>query len=81
MEASMKVKLSIDYAKENSKGSFQVMEQQLLSGFQNQFDEYSPVIRPTGTEEFTVYGGKKEVKNTIEEILLQTWEGADDWFI
>ncbi|HDZ2217349.1 TPA: DinI-like family protein, partial [Klebsiella pneumoniae] len=29
----------------------------------------------------TVYGGKKEVKNTIEEILLQTWESADDWFI
>ncbi|HIH9915667.1 TPA: DinI-like family protein, partial [Klebsiella pneumoniae] len=27
------------------------------------------------------YGGKKEVKNTIEEILLQTWESADDWFI
>ncbi|HIE9547500.1 TPA: DinI-like family protein [Klebsiella variicola subsp. variicola] len=77
----MKVKLSIDYTKKISKGSVQVMEQQLLSGFQNQFGEYSLVIRRTGTEGFTVYGGKKEVKNTIEEILLQTWESADDWFI
>ncbi|EOX6070420.1 DinI-like family protein [Klebsiella pneumoniae] len=77
----MKVKLSIDYTKKISKVSVQVMEQQLLSGFQNQFGEYSLVIRRTGTEGFTVYGGKKEVKNTIEEILLQTWESADDWFI
>lgn len=46
-----------------------MMEQQLLSGFQNQFGEYSLVIRRTGTEGFTVYGGKKEVKNKIEEIL------------
>ncbi|AXS14781.1 DNA damage-inducible protein I [Klebsiella pneumoniae] len=77
----MKVKLSIDYTKKIFKGSVQVMEQQLLSGFQNQFGEYSLVIRRTGTEGFTVYGGKKEVKNKIEEILLQTWKSADDWFI
>ncbi|CNH07506.1 DinI family protein [Yersinia thracica] len=28
----------------------------------------------------TVPGGAGEDKNTVEEILQDTWESADDWF-
>ncbi|MFB4930336.1 DinI-like family protein, partial [Enterobacter hormaechei subsp. xiangfangensis] len=27
-----------------------------------------------------VYGGEKDAKKTVEGILQETWESADDWF-
>lgn len=44
-----------------------MMEQQLLSGFQNQFGEYSLVLGRAGTEEFTVYGGKKRLRTRLRK--------------
>ncbi|RBO21783.1 DinI-like family protein [Enterobacter ludwigii] len=76
----MKVELTIDRTKELPKGAVPALEKELLKRRQNQFDECSLVIRRTGSDGISVYGGEKEAKKKIEEILQQTWESADDWF-
>ncbi|EOG8100802.1 DinI-like family protein [Enterobacter ludwigii] len=76
----MKVELTIDRIKELPKGSVPALEKELLKRLQNQFDECSLVIRRAGSDGLSVYGGEKEAKKKVEEILQQTWESADDWF-
>ncbi|MEP8771188.1 MULTISPECIES: DinI-like family protein [Enterobacter] len=76
----MKVELTIDRTKELPKGAVPALEKELLKRLQNQFDECSLVIRRTNSDGISVYGGEKEAKKKIEEILQQTWESADDWF-
>lgn len=76
----MKVELTIDRTKEIPKGAVPALEKELLKRLQNQFDDCSLVIRRAGSDGLSVYGGEKEVKKTVEEILQQTWESADDWF-
>jgi hypothetical protein len=76
----MKVELNIDRTKELPKGALPALEKELLKRLQNQFDECSLVIRRAGSDGLSVYGGEKEAKKKVEEILQQTWESADDWF-
>lgn len=76
----MKAEITIDHTKEHPKGALPVLETELLKRLQNHFDVCSLVIRRAGSDGLSVYGGEKEVKKKIEEILQQTWESADDWF-
>ncbi|KLP33455.1 DinI-like family protein [Enterobacter ludwigii] len=76
----MKVELTIDRTKELPKGVVPALEKELLKRLQNQFDECSLVIRRAGSDGLSVYGGEKDAKKKVEEILQQTWESADDWF-
>ncbi|MCK7325108.1 DinI-like family protein [Enterobacter roggenkampii] len=76
----MKVELTIDRTKDLPKGAVSALEKELLKRLQNQFDECSLVIRRAGSDGLSVYGGEKEAKKKVEEILQQTWESADDWF-
>jgi len=77
-EAIMKVELTIDCTKELPKAAVPALEKELLKRLQNQFDDCSLVIRRAGSDGLSVYGGEKEVKKTVEEILQKTWESADD---
>lgn len=76
----MKVELTIDRTKELPKGAVPTLEKELLKRLKNQFDDCSLVICRAGSDGLSVYGGEKEVKKTVEEILQQTWESANDWF-
>ncbi|MBM3071683.1 DinI-like family protein [Enterobacter sp. RHBSTW-00994] len=76
----MKVELTIDRTKELPKGAVPALEKELLKRLQEQFDDCSLVIRRTGSDGLSVFGGEKEAKKKVEEILQQTWESADDWF-
>ncbi|MHA1019783.1 DinI-like family protein [Enterobacter mori] len=76
----MKVELTIDRTKELPKGAVPALERELLKRLQNQFDECSLVIRRAGSDGLSVFGGEKEAKKKVEEILQETWESADDWF-
>ncbi len=38
-------------------------------------------MRYAGSNNLSVIGGAKEDKERISEILQETWESADDWFI
>ncbi|HDR2471495.1 TPA: DinI family protein [Enterobacter soli] len=76
----MKVELTIDRNVELPKGAVPALEKGLLKRLQCQFDECSLVIRRSGSDGLSVSGVEKEVKKTVEEILQQTRESADDWF-
>lgn len=78
--AAMKVELTIDRTKELPKGAIPALEKEFLNRLQSQFDECSLVIRRAGSDGLSVFGGEKETKKKVEEILQQTWESADDWF-
>lgn len=76
----MKVELTIDRTKELPEGAVPALERELLKRFRSQFDESSLIVRRGGSDGLSVYGGEKEAKKKVEEILQQTWESADDWF-
>ena len=76
----MKVELTIDCTKELPKGAVPALEKELLKRLLNRFDECSLVIRRAGSDGLSIYGGEKEAKKKVEEILQQTWESVDDWF-
>lgn len=76
----MKVELTIDRTKELPEGAVPALERELLKRLQSQFDECCLIVRRAGSDGLSVYGGEKEAKKKVEEILLQTWESADDWF-
>ncbi|SAA61858.1 DinI-like family protein [Enterobacter roggenkampii] len=76
----MKVELTIDRTKELPKGALPALEKELLKRLQGQFEDCSLVIRRAGSDGLSVYGGEKEAKKTVEGILQDTWESADDWF-
>ena len=45
-------------------------------------DNENPVtVRYSTANNLSVIGGAKEDKERISEILQETWESADDWFI
>ncbi|AVU50248.1 DinI-like family protein [Enterobacter hormaechei] len=76
----MKVELTIDRTKELPEGAVPALERELLKRLQSQFDECCLIVRRAGSDGLSVYGGEKEAKKKVEEILQQTWESADDWF-
>ncbi|MCM7806776.1 DinI-like family protein [Enterobacter kobei] len=76
----MKVELTIDRTKELPEGAVPALERELLKRLQSQFDECCLIVRRSGSDGLSVYGGEKEAKKKVEEILQQTWESADDWF-
>ncbi|GFM09056.1 MULTISPECIES: DinI-like family protein [Enterobacter] len=76
----MKVELTIDRTKELPEGAVPALERELLKRLQSQFEECSLIVRRAGSDGLSVYGGEKEAKKKVEEILQQTWESADDWF-
>ncbi|MFV7520334.1 DinI-like family protein [Enterobacter quasiroggenkampii] len=76
----MKVELTIDRTKELPEGAVPALERELLKRLQSQFEECCLIVRREGSDGLSVYGGEKEAKKKVEEILQQTWESADDWF-
>lgn len=76
----MKVELTIDRTKKLPEGALSALQKELSKRLQNEFEDCSVTIRRAGMDGLSVYGGEKEVKKKIEEILQQTWESADDWF-
>lgn len=76
----MKVELTIDRTKKLPDGAVPALEKELLKRLQNQFEGCSLVIRHAGSDGLSVYGSEKEAKKTVEGILQDTWESADDWF-
>ncbi|MGM8445898.1 DNA damage-inducible protein I [Enterobacter hormaechei] len=76
----MKVDLTIDRTKELPESAVPALERELLKRLQSQFEECCLIVRRAGSDGLSVYGGEKEDKKKVEEILQQTWESADDWF-
>lgn len=76
----MKVELTIDQTKKLPDGALPALENELLKRLQNQFDKCNLAIRRAGSDGLSVYRGETEAEKTVEGILQDTWESADDWF-
>ncbi|WP_447338527.1 DinI family protein [Klebsiella variicola] len=76
----MKVEITIDRKKKLTDGAEPALEAELLRRLNQKYDNCKLTIRRTGADELSVFGGMAGDKETIEEILQETWESADDWF-
>ncbi|EBY2674702.1 DinI-like family protein [Salmonella enterica subsp. enterica serovar Brandenburg] len=76
----MKVELTIDRTKKLPDGALPALEKELLKRLTNHYEDCRLVIRRAGVDGLSVFGGDKDDKKKIEEILQETWESADDWF-
>lgn len=79
-EAFMKVELTIDRTKKLPDGALPALEKELLKRLNDRFDNCSVFIKRTSGNSLTVLGADKNDKKTVEQILQDTWESADDWF-
>lgn len=79
-EAFMKVELTIDRTKKLPDGALPALEKELLKRLNDRFDNCSVFIKRTSGDSLTVLGADKDDKKTVEHILQETWESADDWF-
>ncbi|UTJ74578.1 MULTISPECIES: DinI-like family protein [Klebsiella pneumoniae complex] len=76
----MKVELPIDYTKKLPDGAMPVLEKELLKRLRNHLEDCSLIVRRAGSDGLSVYAGANESKKTVEGLLQETWESADDWF-
>ena len=77
----MKVELTIDRTKELPEGAVPVLERELLKRLQSQFDECCLIVRRAGSDGLSVYGGEKETKKKVEEILSRPGKVQTTGFI
>lgn len=76
----MKVELTIDRTKKLPDGALPALERELLKRLNDRFDKCNLNIKRAGVDSLTVLGADKDDKKTVEQILQETWESADDWF-
>lgn len=76
----MKIEVTIDRTKELPAGAVPALEKELLRRLNQNYEDCKLTIRRAGSDGLTVLGGMDGDKETIEEILQDTWESADDWF-
>lgn len=76
----MKIEITIDRSKELPDGAEHALEAELLRRLNQKYDGCKLTIRRAGADGLSVFGGIDGDKETIKEILQETWESADDWF-
>lgn len=78
----LRVEVTIDKlnAKSFPSGYTNALTEELTSRLSRKFSDLDVKVRFAGADGLTVLGGASEDKNTVEEILKDTWESADDWF-
>lgn len=76
----MKIEVTIDKTKKLPNGAEPALEAEFLRRLNQKYDVCQLSIRRTGADGLSVFGGIDGDKETIEEILQDTWESADDWF-
>lgn len=79
-EGFMKVELTIDRTKKLPDGALRALEIELLKRLSDRFEECDLNIKWASVESLTVFAPDKNDIKTVEQILQETWESADDWF-
>ncbi|VDR28571.1 DNA-damage-inducible protein I [Raoultella terrigena] len=77
----MRIEITIDRKKALPDGAEPALEVELLRRLSQRYEDCKLSIRRAGSDGLSVLGGIDGDKETIEEILQETWESADDWFI
>ncbi|QGR64684.1 DinI-like family protein [Yersinia intermedia] len=78
----LRVEVTIDKLniKKFPAGYSDALAEELDKRLGRKFDEVDVKVRFAGADGLSVLGGASEDKKTVEEILKDTWESADDWF-
>ncbi len=74
------VEVTIDRKKKLPESVAPALATELNSRLQRKFPGVRATVRLAGMDGLSVRGGTDEDRAAIEEILQETWEGADDWF-
>lgn len=79
----MRIEVTVAKTTSLPAGAIDALTQELSKRIDKQFPDGSNTIsvRYAGANNLTVMGGGKEAKDQISDILQETWESADDWFI
>ncbi|HBH64702.1 MAG TPA: DNA damage-inducible protein I [Erwinia persicina] len=79
----MRIEVTVAKTTSLPAGAIDALTQELSKRIDKQFPDGSNTIsvRYAGANNLTVMGGGKEAKDQIRDILQETWESADDWFI
>ncbi|WP_034914032.1 DNA damage-inducible protein I [Erwinia sp. 9145] len=79
----MRVEVTVAKTTSLPAGAIDALTGELSKRIDKHFPESmnSVSVRYAGANNLTVMGGGKEAKDRITEILQETWESADDWFI
>ena len=76
----MRIEVTIDKTKKLPEGAIPALEVELLRRLNQSYEDCKLTIRRAGSDGLSIFGGIDGDKETIEEILQDTWESADDWF-
>lgn len=76
----MRVEITIDKTKTLPHGAVSALTVEFNKRLQSQYPGVESTVRMAGGDSLTVMGGSTIDKETIEGILQETWESADDWF-
>ena len=78
----MRIEVTIDKlnAKSFPVGYTNALTSELTNRLSQKFSNIDVKVRFAGADGLTVLGGASEDKKTVEEILQETWESAEDWF-
>lgn len=76
----MRIEITIDRKKALPDGAEPALEAELLRRLNQKYEDCKLSVRRAGTDGLSVLGGIDGDRETIEEILQETWESADDWF-
>ncbi|HAT1610081.1 TPA: DNA damage-inducible protein I [Raoultella planticola] len=79
----MRIEVSIAKSTALPNGALEALNNELSRRIEQQFPT-SPsqvTVRFAVNNNLSVIGGLKEDKDRISEILQETWESADDWFV
>lgn len=76
----MKIEVTIDKTKKLPNGAEPALEAEFMRRLNQKYNDCKLYIRRAGAYGLSVFGGIDGDKETIAEILQETWESADDWF-
>lgn len=79
----MRIEVTIAKTTPLPPGAIDALAGELSRRLNNYYPERDNTIsvRYAAANNLSVLGGAKEDKDRISEILQETWESADDWFI
>ncbi|KGT95575.1 damage-inducible protein I [Erwinia typographi] len=79
----MRIEVTVAKTTSLPAGAIDALSSELGKRIDQQFPETanSVSVRYAGANNLTVMGGGKEAKDRITEILQETWESAEEWFI
>jgi len=79
----MRVEITVAKTQPLPAGALDALSAELTRRISRDFpdDDHHVKVRYAGGNQLSVFGGGKDTRERISDILQETWESADDWFI